>query len=218
MIGAFLAGAVAGFGVAIPVGPIAILLMDTALRRGLRPGLAAGAGVATADGIYATIAGIGGAAIAGVIAPDLGAAPVGVGGRARRHRRARARERPPGDGGAAIPVGGSTGAVADPEATVRPSRRATYLRFLGLTIVNPSTVVYFAALVVGLPAVSGGAAERIVFAAGAFLASISWQSFIAVVGAVVHRRLPPSARLYTSLAGNLIVLLLAFNIVRGLFP
>jgi len=41
------------------------------------------------------------------------------------------------------------------------------------------------------------------------------QSFIAVVGAVVHRRLPPSARLYTSLAGNLIVLLLALNIVRG---
>ena len=69
MIGAFLAGAVAGFGVAIPVGPIAILILDTALRRGLRSGLAAGAGAATADGIYATIAGIGGAAIAGVIAP-----------------------------------------------------------------------------------------------------------------------------------------------------
>jgi threonine/homoserine/homoserine lactone efflux protein len=218
MIGAFLAGAVAGFGVAIPVGPIAILLMDTALRRGLRPGLAAGAGVATADGIYATIAGIGGAAIAGVIAPisvPLRWASVVVlvviaaRGLATVRREMGAR---------AVAVGGSTGAVVDPEATSVHRARATYLRFLGLTIVNPSTVVYFAALVVGLPAVSGGAAERIVFAAGAFLASISWQSFIAVVGAVVHRRLPPSARLYTSLVGNLIVLLLALNIVRGLFP
>ncbi len=218
MIGAFLAGAIAGFGVAIPVGPIAILIMDTALRRGLRPGLAAGAGAATADGIYATIAGIGGAAIAGVIAPISmplrGASVVvlvAIAGRGlvsvRRQMGARA-----------VAVGGSTGPVADPEASSAHRARATYLRFLGLTIVNPSTVVYFAALVVGLPAVSGGAGERIVFAAGAFLASISWQSFIAVVGAVVHRRLPPSARLYTSLVGNVIVLLLALNIVRGMFP
>jgi arginine exporter protein ArgO len=115
----------------------------------------------------------------------------------------------------AIPVGAPSG-VPDPEATARHRAAAAYLRFLGLTIVNPSTVVYFAALVVGLPAVSGGAAERIVFAVGAFIASISWQSLLAVIGAVVHRRLPPSARLYTSLAGNLIVLALAANILRGL--
>lgn len=218
MIGAFLAGAVAGYGVAIPVGPIAILILDTALRRGLRTGLAAGAGAATADGVYATIAGIGGAAVAGVIAPisvPLRMASVAVlvviAARGlvvvRQAMRARA-----------IPIGGSTGPVADPESAARHRATATYLRFLGLTIVNPSTVVYFAALVVGLPAVSGGAAERIVFAAGAFVASISWQSLLAVVGAVVHRRLPPSARLYTSLAGNLIVLALAANIARGLVP
>jgi threonine/homoserine/homoserine lactone efflux protein len=218
MIGALLAGAVAGFGVAIPVGPIAILLMDTALRRGLRPGLAAGAGVATADGIYATIAGLGGAAIAGVIAPIsvplrwasvvvlVAIAARGLVG-VRRELRA-----------TAVSVGGATGAVADPEAAAPHRAVATYLRFLGLTIVNPSTVVYFAALVVGLPAVGGGLAERVAFAAGAFIASIAWQSFIAVIGAVVHRRLPPSARLYTSLAGNFIVLLLAANIVRGLIP
>ena len=219
MIGAFLAGAVAGYGVAIPVGPIAILILDTALRRGLRTGLAAGAGAATADGIYATIAGIGGAAIAGVIAPvsvPLRWASVAVlvliaaRGLIAVRREMRA---------TAIPVGGAAGSgeATASEAGARHRAIATYLRFLGLTIVNPSTVVYFAALVVGLPAVSGGAAERIVFAAGAFIASISWQSLLAVVGAVVHRRLPPSARLYTSLAGNLIVLLLAANIVRGLF-
>lgn len=118
---------------------------------------------------------------------------------------------------------GGQAAIAASEGTTAsppngPRAAATYLRFLGLTIVNPSTVVYFAALVVGLPAVSGGTAERIVFAAGAFLASISWQSVLAVVGAVVHRRLPPRARLYTSLAGNLIILALAANIVRNLVP
>ena len=217
MIGAFLAGAVAGFGVAIPVGPIAILILDTALRRGLRPGLAAGAGAATADGVYATIAGIGGTAIAGFIAPvsvPLRWASVAVlVVIAARGLVAVRREM----GASAVPVGVPSGA-ADPESSARHRALATYLRFLGLTIVNPSTVVYFAALVVGLPAVSGGAAERLVFAAGAFIASIAWQSLLAVVGAVVHRRLPPSARLYTSLIGNVIVLALAGNILRGLVP
>lgn len=217
MSGAFLAGVIAGLGVAIPVGPIAILILDTALRRGLRTGLAAGAGAATADGVYATIAGIGGAAIAVVIEPV--AVPLKwvsvavlaiIAARGllsvRREMRVTATN------------GANGGAAATPSGERGPSRPATYLRFLGLTIVNPSTVIYFAALVVGLPAVSGGAAERIVFAAGAFIASISWQSVIAVVGAVVHRRLPPSARLYTSLAGNLIILALAANIVRNLIP
>jgi arginine exporter protein ArgO len=244
VIGAFLAGAVAGFGVAIPVGPIAILILDTALRRGLRSGLAAGAGAATADGVYATIAGIGGAAIAGVIAPvsvPLRWASVVVlvviAGRGlvtvRRAMRTvvgpATATRPSGGAAAEAAYGDSAfgdpalgdpafGEATAPEVGASDRSLATYLRFLGLTIVNPSTVVYFAALVVGLPAVSGGAAERIVFAAGAFIASISWQSLLAVVGAVVHRRLPPSARLYTSLAGNLIVVALAANVLRGLVP
>ena len=212
MIDAFLHGAVAGYGIAIPVGPIALLIMDSALRRGLRVGLAAGAGTATADFVYATIAGLGGAAIAGVIAPLsvplrwlsvvvlVVIAARGVIG-VRREMRATA-------------VPGDAGAAAEP--ATRHRIVATYLRFLGLTIVNPATVVYFAALVVGLPAVSGGVEERLAFSAGAFAASLSWQSFLAVVGAVVHRRLPPSARLYTSLAGNIIVLGLAALIVRGL--
>lgn len=212
MIEAFLHGVVAGYGIAIPLGPIALLILDTALRRGLRTGLAAGAGTATADGVYATIAGIGGAAIAGFIVPIsvplrwLSVAvlvAIAAWGLLSVRREMRTTLVPAISGGPPDPAG--------PHRVV-----STYLRFLGLTIVNPATVVYFAALVVGLPAVSGGTAERIVFAAGAFTASVSWQSLLAVVGAVVHRRLPPSARLYTSLAGNLIVVLLALNIVRGL--
>ena len=219
MIGAFLAGAVAGYGVAIPVGPIAILILDTALRRGLR--IRPGRRGRRRDGRRRLRhdrrdrrGGHRRRHRAGV-----GAAALGVGGRPRGHRRAAGCRGPAGDAGRRrSAAGASVGNATDPEAAARHRAIATYLRFLGLTIVNPSTVVYFAALVVGLPAVSGGAAERLVFAAGAFIASISWQSLLAVVGAVVHRRLPPSARLYTSLAGNLIVLLLAANIVRGLVP
>ena len=80
------------------------------------------------------------------------------------------------------------------------------------------TVVYFAALVLGLPSLGDGAAERVAFVGGAFLASISWQSLLAGVGAIVHRRLPARSLLATSLLGNLIVLAFAANIARGLLP
>ena len=46
-----------------------------------------------------------------------------------------------------------------------------------------------------------------VLAAGA--ASLSWQLVLAGAGAALHRRLPPSARVYTALAGNALVLGLA---------
>jgi threonine/homoserine/homoserine lactone efflux protein len=53
---AFLAGVAAGLGIAIPVGAIAILIVETGLRRGFRLGAAAGAGAATVDGIYVLVA------------------------------------------------------------------------------------------------------------------------------------------------------------------
>jgi threonine/homoserine/homoserine lactone efflux protein len=94
--------------------------------------------------------------------------------------------------------------------------RRTYARFLGLTIVNPTTVIYFAALILGLPSVGDGAGERAAFVVGAFLASLSWQSLLGALGSVAHGRLPPRSRLWTSLVGDFIVLALAANIARGL--
>ena len=69
VITAFLAGAVAGYGIAIPVGAISILIVETGLRRGFRLAAAAGAGAASADGIYALVAAAFGAALASVLAP-----------------------------------------------------------------------------------------------------------------------------------------------------
>ena len=56
LLSAFLIGAAAGYGIAIPVGPIAVLIVRTGLRRGFRVAAAAGAGTATVDLVYATIA------------------------------------------------------------------------------------------------------------------------------------------------------------------
>ena len=69
MSAAFLAGVVAGYGIAVPVGAIAVLIAGLSARISLRVGAAAGLGAATADGLYALVAVAGGAAVASAIAP-----------------------------------------------------------------------------------------------------------------------------------------------------
>ncbi len=64
---AFLTGVVAGYGIAIPVGAIAVLIVEVGIRCGFRCAFFAGAGAATADFIYAGLAVIGGAALAGLV-------------------------------------------------------------------------------------------------------------------------------------------------------
>ncbi|MGH8337170.1 MAG: lysine transporter LysE, partial [Gammaproteobacteria bacterium] len=53
---AFMTGILAGYGIAIPVGAIAILIIETGLHRGFRDGFWAGAGAASADLLYAMVA------------------------------------------------------------------------------------------------------------------------------------------------------------------
>jgi threonine/homoserine/homoserine lactone efflux protein len=202
--GAFLAGALAGYAIAIPVGAIAVLIIETGMRRGFGPGAAAGAGAATADGIYATLAMAGGLALAALIDPftePLRVVAAGVLLALGLRGLARVLRRPGGAGTkAAVAVIGI---------------RGTYLRFVALTLLNPVTVVYFAALVVGLPLLAPGAAERVAFVCGAFLASLSWQVGIAALGAVAHRRLPPSFQAGLSVIGSLVIIAFAVGIALG---
>ena len=61
MFQSLVAGAIAGYGIAIPVGPVAVLIIELGVRRGLRLAAAAGLGAATADGLYALLAVLAGA-------------------------------------------------------------------------------------------------------------------------------------------------------------
>lgn len=203
MISTFLAGLAAGYAIAVPVGVIAILILETGIRRGLRVALAAAAGAATADGIYSTIAALFGSVLAGYIGPisrPLRAISVVV-----------------------LLVISARGFLA-----LRPARRAqrvervgdvparTYLRLLGLTLLNPATVVYFAALTLGFPNLGREPSSRVAFVAGVFLASLSWQSLLAVTGSLAHHRLSPRVHLAASLIGNVVVVIFAAVIAAGL--
>ena len=135
---AFFQGMLAGYGIAIPVGAIAILIVELGLRLGFWAGFAPG------------------------------------------------KQRP----------------------------LAIYTRFVGLTLLNPLTVAYFAALILGGNAEIDGWAGRAAFVSGAAAASLSWQSLLAATGALGHRHLSPGLQRGASLAGNLIVIGLG---VRMLF-
>jgi threonine/homoserine/homoserine lactone efflux protein len=201
---ALIAGLSAGLAVAVPLGPIGVMIVDTGIRDGGRSAFAAGLGTATVDGLYAAAAALFGAAIAQVLAPAenalrlLAAAVllgIGVYGLLRLRRSGRA---------------------APPAPAASPPAHHLFARFVALTAVNPATAATFAALMLGLPAVADGtAADRVLFVAGAFLASLAWQSLLAGSGALLGHRLPPSGRWWTSLAGNLIVLALAVRLLAA---
>jgi arginine exporter protein ArgO len=201
----FIAGVIAGYGIAIPVGPVAVLIIELGVRRGLRTAAAAGLGAATADAAYAVLAVIAGAAIATVLeplAPALKVVAVVVLGviAARGFWLALYHARIGVPGNAALPVDAGR----------------TYLRFLAITLLNPTTILYFAALILGRPELGAGPAERAAFIVGAALASASWQLFLAVLGALAHQRLPWRVQFGISLLGNAVVVAFAIVIARSI--
>jgi threonine/homoserine/homoserine lactone efflux protein len=198
LLSAFLVGAAAGYGIAIPVGAIAVLILRTGLRRGFRLAAAAGAGTATADLVFATIALVVGAAVTGAIASvhvpmRLVAAAVLIGLAVRGLLRLRQVD-------------------IEAEPTGPTSALRTYLLFLGLTLLNPATVVYFVSLAIGLPQISEDLGARALFVVGAVLASLSWQTLLAAVGAALHARLTPRIELATTLLSSAILIAFALKI------
>ncbi|MER7623544.1 LysE family transporter [Streptomyces sp. NPDC126503] len=202
MTAAVVAGLLAGYGIAIPVGAVGAHLVAVAARGPWRAGVGAALGVATADGVYALAAVLGGAALVPVLAPVttplrwasalvlVVLAALSCRTAVRAHRAGPGAPAPPGV----------------------PPRRA-YLTFLGITILNPMTVLYFTALVLGGSPVRGPAAAT-AFVLAAFAASASWQLLLAVTGTLLgHTLSSPRARLATGLASSALIAALAVGIL-----
>jgi arginine exporter protein ArgO len=182
------AGALAGLGVALPLGAIGVLIVQEGITGGWRPAFAAGTGVALVDGAYAALAVAAGAAVTGVLTGrerivQLVGAVVLVAVAARGLARLR---RPPAPG---PPV---------------PHSRVLR-RFVGLTAINPTTAVYFVVLTTGLGRIVSGAVAGTAFALGVLLASCAWQLTLAGAAALAGARLPRGLRVATSVAGYVLV-------------
>jgi arginine exporter protein ArgO len=205
---ALVAGLLAGYGIAAPVGAIATYLVALTARTSLRIGVSAALGVATADGVYATLAVVGGSSVASLIEPIAGGLRIGsavllfgVAVRAavqgvRRYRSA---------------------TTAAPDVRDRSSAVGTYLTLLGITLLNPATIVYFAALIVGnRSAAASSAPAGVVFVLAAFTASASWQLTLAGGGAVLGGVLTSDrARLVSALVSGLLIAALAFTVLMS---
>ncbi|MGV9255475.1 LysE family transporter [Streptomyces sp. NPDC003697] len=203
MTGALVAGLVAGYGIAVPVGAVATYLVSLTARSTLRTGACAALGVATADGLYALLATLGGSALAALLRPALTPlrwasalvlAALAVHGAATALRRYRER-RPAAH-------------RAEPSA---PSPARAYAGLLGVTMLNPTTLVYFAALVLGTrTAQDVPPLDRSVFVLAAFAASASWQLLLAGSGALLGRALTGRrGRLVTALVSSTVITALA---------
>jgi arginine exporter protein ArgO len=197
------AGLLAGYGIAMPVGAIAVMIITLSAQTSLRTGLAGAMGTATADGLYALVAVTTGAALAAVLRPVatpmrwlaagvlLALALKGISDAVRRSR---------------------TGDTSQLMQAKCPSR--AYFELLGLTVLNPLTIIYFSALVLGLRDDSWTAMGGLVFFLAAFAASASWQAVLAIGGALVGRLLTSDrGRLGTAFIGNGVIVLLAAHLL-----
>lgn len=88
---------------------------------------------------------------------------------------------------------------------------------LGLTLLNPVTITYFTTLILGLKAASSSdTLTSLVFVAGAFLASFSWQTFLSGMSGLAHKRFPAALQTATFAAGNIMIIALGVAILFGL--
>ncbi len=186
-----LRGFALGIAVAAPVGPMSLLCMRRTLTGGFSAGFLSGLGVATADGIYAAVAAFGLVAVSDLLVgqqPWLrllgGMALIYLGVRTLRGR--------PAERAAAAGASDAAG---------------MYVSTLGLTLMNPATILSFAALFAGAGTTerSGGAAPAMVL--GVFLGSAAWWLALTSALARFRRRLPGQLlRAVNWIAGLMLVL------------
>ncbi len=169
VLDALLSGLVTGYAIAMPVGAVAVMIIAVSARTSWRTGAAAGLGVATVDGGYAAVAALAGTAVARALEPVSGlltaisvAVLLGIAVLTLVHAFRPERE--------------------DGRALTRWTPLRAWLTFAAITAINPATVLYFAAIVLGGTVQLDGPAEGVVFVAAAFAASASWQVFVASVG------------------------------------
>ncbi|HST49014.1 LysE family transporter [Jatrophihabitans sp.] len=211
MTAALLAGLLAGYSIAIPIGPVGTYLITLAARTSVRVGAAAALGIAAVDGAYALGATLGGAAAAEAVRPALGTLHwVSVAVLAAVAARA--------VWAGLAPERSAVAGRAEPSgAPAAPGPLRAFGLLAGLTAVNPTTLIYFVALVVGLRAgIAPGPGEQALFVAAAFAASASWQLGLACCGALLGRVLSGArARRATALVSGALIGVLAVRLALG---
>ncbi len=197
---ALIAGLAAGLAIAVQVGAVSLLLVETAVVAGPRVGIAAGLGVATVDFLFGVVAVAAGGAVGAalssheaeirlVAAATLGAIAVhGLVAVARR----RAEEE------AALPD------------VARSGPAAQFLRFFVITSANPLTIASFAAVATSLSLAGPGAAAA--FALGVGAGSGAWHLVLSTAAGHAGPWITPRIQRALAIGGRLAVLAIAAHL------
>ncbi len=193
-------GALIGFSIAAPVGPIGLLCIRRSLQDGLRHGLATGLGAATADCVYGCVAGLGLTAVSGFLVGHRVVLAV-LGGALLCWLGARAWRAAPAESGPATPGAGVAAAFG-----------TTFL----LTLSNPMTILAFVAVFSGFGSV-GRVDDSALLVGGVFLGSAAWWLALSCAVATLRTRLgPASLRVVNHLSALLLCGFGIYSVVSGL--
>ena len=206
----FVFGLTAGIALAIPVGPMALLLIDTTLRHGLRVGAAGALAMASVDATYAVVVFLAGSAVANILGSygiwfSLIGAAILLGLGAQTMYKALSQRR------------ASEGARGPQTETATAGK--TFLKFAAATVVNPPTALYFLAITPSLVGLTGEdpLSATFAFATGVFFGSVVWQQGLALTGAAIRGVTTPRVRTWLSLAGGAMIVALAIVLATRAF-
>lgn len=201
----FSIGFAAGLALAIPVGPMAIMLVNTTLERGWKHGSTGALAMATVDGLYAvTVFLVGGGLAIWLREWSLwlslgGAFILLVLGFKTLFSNLR---------------GLIAGSSIEVKAIGSGSKSKTFATFFAATVANPPTALYFLALA---PSVAELAGEQLllpglVFSGGVFVGSVIWQQGLALAGVGLRKLATGKMRLWLGALGGALILALAISL------
>ena len=177
----FLRGLAIGFAVAFALGPIGLLVIRRTIDRGWVHGFVSGVGVATADATYGAVAAFGLTAVTELLVGIE--RPLGViGGAVLLLLAARAMRATLAPGGA--PVERAERGRLDGPA-------GEWASMVGLTLMNPATILSFTALFASIGGGSGGPGGAASIVAGVFAGSVAWWAILTGLVAGLRARLTP---------------------------
>ena len=194
---------VIGVAVAAPVGAMGVLCIQRTLERGWPAGMATGAGIATADAMFAALAAFGVAAVSErLIAYQAplrilgGAGLVWLGWRALRTR-------PP----AAAPIG----------SRERPRHGRLFGSAVALTLTNPLTIMAFTAIFAGAGLVAQpGVRSALTVTLGVAVGSLLWWlALVSGVSAVRHALSPAAMVVINRVSGAVLIAFGVLALVAG---
>ena len=201
----FITGLVAGIALAIPLGPMAILLISTTIKHGRGIGVFGALAMASVDFSYAALVFAFGNAVVTSLSQFvlpmrlLGSAilvfvAIRIFLEARRSAKLEA-----------------------PELDNSPaSRFKTYAKFFGLTVLNPATAFYFVGITPSVAVMAGAKSSGLgvlEFAIGVFIGSVVWQLSLVFAAHLTAKFTDVKVQHRIQYAGAMLILALAVGLL-----